>query len=477
MFVVPSVAGAIVNRCSDFAMPTCMVATLIYLTTGMPLAPWLARFALLIYLIAQAKHVSAMAKAILAAASVGTVITFLFYHTPVPIILEGFDKFCYFATFVASIGLLRTAAMRSQLIREAGRSLVNQRPALRYPALSLGTAVFGIIINIGALSLFGSMIKKGNSLENARGDLGVRALREQRMTLALLRGFALTPLISPMGIAVIVILSKMPEMTWGKLVPLALPVAAVVFAIGWALDSRLRPAIAPVPSNRTKPTLLPLWRFCVLVFGITLTTAFISVLGDMGLPVAVLISCPLCAFIWLAIQRRRLGGGYGAARASALIIRDSKTIFGSNRSEIVVLGGSALIGTLIVPLVGLETLNQLVTAAGMHGMSMVVCVMLLVLTLGQIGLNPVISVTLILSLLQDSRSFGVEPQVLATALMSSWALSMMSSPFTTVLLIVSKSCDRSPYYVAWYWNGIFYGVTLPAVTVVLWVAHASFGNY
>ncbi|KAF0805854.1 hypothetical protein A167_03380 [Alcanivorax sp. S71-1-4] len=200
---------------------------------------------------------------------------------------------------------------------------------------------------------------------------------------------------------------------------------------------------------------------------ITLTAFLFSGLGHIGLPIAVLIACPLCAFVWLALQRRRLNGGSGTGRAWALVVRRASTIFAANRSEIVMLGGSAFVGVLITPLVDIALLNAWLSASGLHGLGLAVTAMLLTLILGQCGLNPVISVTLITALLPDPQALGLVPEVLAVALMSAWTLSMMSSPFTTVLLMVSAFCRRSPYFVAWRWNGLYYLLCLPLVIGVL----------
>lgn len=457
----------LVRRLADFAMPLCMIGTLLDLVAGMPFAPWVARPALLVYLLLQARHLSGMARAVLAVACSGAVLTALFQPAPWPLLLEGLDRFCFFATFMASLSLLRVAAMRSRLIREAGYSLIHQKPSMRYPALSLGTTLFGIILNIGALSLFGAMIQKGNTLRSAGGDETLRTARERRMILAMLRGFAITPLTSPLGIAVVVLLSNMPQLTWPMLLPIALPIAALMMLLGWWLDWWQGPPPAPGASARERPSLRPLGRFSLVVVGITLTAFLFSGLGHIGLPIAVLIACPLCAFVWLAVQRRRLNGGSGTGRAWALVVRRASTIFAANRSEIVMLGGSAFIGVLVTPLVDIELLNAWLSSSGLHGLGLAVTAMLLTLLLGQCGLNPVISVTLITALLPDPQALGLVPEVLAVALMSAWTLSMMSSPFTTVLLMVSAFCRRSPYFVAWRWNGLYYALCLPLVIGVL----------
>ena len=458
------------QRLASYAMPLCMAGTLLDLITGLAFAPWVARPALLVYLMLQARHLSGMARVVISAALAGSLVTAIAHPAPVPLLLQALDRFCFFATFMASLSLLRVAALRSRLIREAGYSLINQQPSLRYPAISVGTNAFGIILNIGALGLFGAMIKKGNTLRAARGDETLRAARERRMILAMLRGFALTPLTSPLGIAVVVLLSNMPQLTWPMLLPLALPIAALVMLAGWWLDWWHGPPIPP-GTQRVRPSVRPLFGFSMVVISITMTALLLSGLGNIGLPVAVLIACPLCAFIWLAFQRRRLHGGTGLARAWTLVARNAGPIFSASRSEIVILGGSAFVGALITPWIDTEMLNAWLMTSGLQGLSLAIAAMLLTLICGQFGLNPIISVTLILSLIPDPQALGLAPEVLAVALMCAWSLSMMSSPFTTILLIVSNFCNRSPYFVAWRWNGVHYVLSFIIMVAVLAVGH------
>jgi hypothetical protein len=217
-----------------FSLPICMIGTLMALTADSEFGLWIARPALLVYLITQWPRQGYLARglqlvALTLAASVAT-----FHSNPLPILVDAWDRFCFFATFVSALGLLRVSAMRSRLIRDAGQVLIRQRPTWRYPTLSLGSALFGMIVNIGVLNLFGAMIQRSNSLKAAGGDRAIQAVRERRMIMAMLRGFSLAPLVSPLGVTLAVILSSMPQLSWSKLAPVAFPTAAIVFALGWA---------------------------------------------------------------------------------------------------------------------------------------------------------------------------------------------------------------------------------------------------
>lgn len=451
-----------------------MVGTLMALTADSELGQWMARPALLLYLLVQWPRQGLLARVLQLAGLAGTALIALLHDDPLPILVNALDRFCFFATFVSSLGLLRVSALRSRLVRQAGQVLIRQRPTWRYPTLSLGAALFGLIINVGVLNLFGAMVQRSNSLKAAGGSAEVQQVRERRMMLALLRGFALAPLVSPLGITMAVILSNMPTLRWSTLAPAAFPTAGLVFLIGWALDWATRPRGLNVPTTRSA-SLGPLFRFTLLAGAITLTVFAINLLGGVQLPVAVLIACPLSAFTWLALQRRRLGGGMGIRRALALVGRHSRLIFGANRNEIAVLGGSAFIGALIIPLVDRTALANGLLDSGLYGPSAAAAAMMVVLALAQVGLNPIVSVTLIAGLFADTHVIGLEPVVLAVALMSAWSLAMISSPFTAAMMVLSQLIRRSPYTIAWRWDGVFFLLLLPVLIGWLFVLNTVLG--
>ncbi len=129
------------------------------------------------------------------------------------------------------------------------------------------------------------------------------------------------------------------------------------------------------------------------------------------------------------------------------------------------LGGSACLGALITPLIDQQLLHELLLATHLQGAAMAVAAMLLVVALAQIGLNPIVSVTLLASLLGDG--VGADPRLLAVGLMCAWSLSMISSPFTASMLVLSQLIGRSPYRIAWRWNGLFFVLVVPML--VMWI--------
>jgi len=451
-----------------------MVGTLLFVIYGLDAGLWIARPAIAIYLAQHWPSLPLMGRGLLGL-TIATALGLLTFHPdPLPILLAGWDSLSFFATFITSLGLLRVAASSSSLVRSAGKTLVKQKPSSRYPTLSLGTALFGMIINVGVLSLFTTMVVRSNTLQAANGSVEIQDARERRMALAILRGFALAPIISPLSVTIAVILSALPQLTWTSMLPVTLPMAAFFFLLGWWLDWWQRPKhlASQLAPQKKAPPLTPLYRFTGLAALITLSVFVVALVLQVPLPVAVLVACPLCAFLWLAVQRRRLGGGLGLQRAGSHVARNTYHIFASSRNEVALLGASAALGTLLTPLINQEALALLLQQWGLQGVTFALAAMLAVVVVAQIGINPIVSATLVASLFPDTSLIQLEPAVLAVALMCAWSLSMISSPFTASLNLVSEQIHRSSYEVGWRWNASFLFLLLPIIA--LWLHAAQY---
>lgn len=446
------------------------LATLIHLVGGS--VAWQAAgiIALLLYLMTLKGQLTRMAKGLLCAAGVLTLLALWCSPTPGQLLFEASGRFAFFATFVVALSMLRLPAYRSRLVRRCGQSMLLQPPSRRYPILSLGSALFGIILNIGVLNLFAAMIEKSNTLSAAQGRAWVREARQRRMMLALLRGFSLAPLISPMGIGVAVVLSSLPQITWSQLAPYILGAAALIFMAGWAVDYFTGPH---PPANKTyvTPSLRPLAQFSVLLIGIVAMVFSIAWLLELRLPIAALLGAPTGAFLWLAWQRRRLGFG-GLPAAITAVHRQLPWLLSPSANEIVVLGAAGYLGHVCVGLVDTQQLAPLLAVLDPLGTLNAVLAMLMVVGLAQIGVNPIVTVTLLVGLLPTLGIEGLTPELIGASLMVGWALALMSSPMTASMLILSRFTGVPATRIGYRWNGRFLIAAIPLLA--LWFGWSPF---
>ena len=446
------------------------LATLIHLVGGS--VAWQAAgiVALLLYLMTLKGQLTRMAKGLLCAAGVLTLLALWHSPTPGQLLFEASGRFAFFATFVVALSMLRLPAYRSRLVRRCGQSMLLQPPSRRYPILSLGSALFGIILNIGVLNLFAAMIEKSNTLSAAQGRAWVREARQRRMMLALLRGFSLAPLISPMGIGVAVVLSSLPQVTWPQLAPYILGAAALIFMAGWAVDYFTGPH---PPANKTyvTPSLRPLAQFSVLLIGIVALVFSIAWLLELRLPIAALLGAPTGALLWLAWQRRRLGFG-GLPAAITAVHRQLPWLLSPSANEIVVLGAAGYLGHVCVGLVDTQQLAPLLAVLDPLGTLNAVLAMLMVVGLAQIGVNPIVTVTLLVGLLPTLGIEGLTPELIGASLMVGWALALMSSPMTASMLILSRFTGVPATRIGYRWNGRFLVAAIPLLA--LWFGWSPF---
>nr|WP_284041382.1 hypothetical protein [Halomonas olivaria] len=420
--------------------------------------------ALLLYLLTIAGQLTRMSKGLLLAAGILTLFALWRSASPAPLLFDAAGRFAFFATFVVALSMLRLPAYRSRLVRRCGQCMLLQPPSRRYPILSLGSALFGIILNIGVLNLFAAMIEKSNTLNAAQGRLWVQQARQRRMMLALLRGFSLAPLISPMGIGVAVVLSSLPEVSWWALAPYILGAAALIFLTGWAVDFLTGPHPAANNTPLAAPSLRPLAQFCVLLLGIVALVFGIAWLLELRLPIAALLGAPGGALLWLAWQRRRLGY-VGLPAAVGTVHRQLPWLLSPSANEIVVLGAAGYLGHLCVGLVDTQQLAPLFALLNPWGAFNAVLAMLVVLGLAQVGVNPIITVTLLVGLLPQLGIDGLTPPLIGASLMVGWALALMSSPMTASMLILSRFTGVSATYIGYRWNGYFMIAAIPLLAV------------
>lgn len=446
------------------------LATLTYLVGGGVVWQAAGVVALLLYLITLKGQLTRMAKGLLCAAGVLTLLALWHSPTPGQLLFEASGRFAFFATFVVALSMLRLPAYRSRLVRRCGQSMLLQPPSRRYPILSLGSALFGIILNIGVLNLFAAMIEKSNTLSAAQGRAWVQQARQRRMMLALLRGFSLAPLISPMGIGVAVVLSSLPQVTWLQLAPYILGAAGLIFMAGWAVDYFTGPH-PPASKAYAPPSLRPLAQFCVLLIGIVALVFSIAWLLDLRLPIAALLGAPTGALLWLAWQRRRLGYG-GLPAAVTAVHRQLPWLLSPSANEIVVLGAAGYLGHVCVGLVDTQQLAPLLAVLGPLGAFNAVLAMLMVVGLAQIGVNPIVTVTLLVGLLPTLGIEGLTPALIGASLMVGWALALMSSPMTASMLILSRFTRVPATRIGYRWNGRFLITVIPLLA--LWFGWSPF---
>lgn len=200
----------------------------------------------------------------------------------------------------------------------------------------------------------------------------------------------------------------------------------------------------------------------MLVFGL-------ATVLSLRLPQAVLIGVPLGAWLWLAWQCRSIGYA-GVGPATVLLARQLPDVLGGIGNEVVALGSGAYLGSLSVALLDPAQMEAVATLLVTLGSWLPVLALLLIVVLAQIGINPIISVTFLTSMVSQVGLNEASLPLLAAAMLTGWSLTMVSSPFTAAMMIMSRFTGMTAGQLGLRWNGAFLAVSLVAAVVLFRMA-------
>lgn len=445
------------NRTASLlALTLISFGTLLFQLAAQGWALWVAGAAILAFIVLRWPFMPNSPKILVALAASSSVALF-WIEEPLTVLATAFDRGAYFATFLIALSFLRIAAQPSRMIRKSGQWVVNQPPVRRYGMLSYATTLFGVILNFGVLHLLGLMVTRGNTLVAAWGDRSIQALRQRRMTLAMLRGFAALPLMSPFSVTLIVLLTMIPGLRWQAILPIGLVTAILIVIIGWVMDYwQFRQVKAPSERIRSGGSA---WRSILQLIGLitalTGSAFLLEATTDLNLPMAVLVLSPLFGLGWLGWQGKR-AGWIGAPLLLARRLRKTLPLqVAPLTGEVSLLAAAGFLGAVISALISEDQVLWLVSLLHLQGIPLLMAVMVLTVLLGQVGFNPIVSVTLLAAALQPAPAFGLSQELLALGLMCAWSLTVNSSPFTISLNIMGHLAQVSPRHFAYRWNGPF----------------------
>ncbi|MDP7603248.1 MAG: hypothetical protein QF546_05370, partial [Alphaproteobacteria bacterium] len=108
---------------------------------------------------------------------------------PWALIVAGLGRASFMCAFLVALGSLAAAAEGSEIVGRCGRYLLAQPPGRRFAAFWTGGHLFGAIISLGVLNLFGAMVMEASVPASGGGRTEALERRARRALMALLRGF------------------------------------------------------------------------------------------------------------------------------------------------------------------------------------------------------------------------------------------------------------------------------------------------
>jgi hypothetical protein len=378
------------------------------------------------------------------------------------IITNGLETAAFIGAFFSALSTLRTVAQTSPAIQRAGAFLAGQPPGRRYAALTIGGQAFSLLLNYGSLHLLGSL---ATADANSEPNPEIRRHRIRRMLLAIQRGFVSALPWSPLSLAVAITISVIPDTSWRQVLIPGLMTSFLLAGVGWSLDTIFKPRLTVKPARRTPlgtwATMLPMAvLLAVLLVGVVTLSTFTQV-RVVGI-VAILV--PSIAVVWMHIQHWHENPVSTTCRRIKTYVLQELP---SYRGELTLLMMAGFIGTA-----GSQLFAPMLQAAGFDlsfipSWIILVSLVWIIPIAGQIGMNPILVVTLIAPLIPTATDLGVQPVAIVVAITSGWALSGASSPFTATTLLIGSFDGKSATHVGLVWNGAY--TLISGVVLSIWV--------
>jgi len=380
---------------------------------------------------------------------------------------DGMDRAAFFTFFLTSLAVMRESAETSQLVRRCGMVLVNQPPGRRYLLLSFGSHLFSVMLSIGALNVLGTMTRGAIRPSSDPEAQRIGGIRRKRMLTATLRGFCGVPLWAPTSVTMLLVLSGIPNLTWEQYAPLGLVWTLLFILWGWVLDrfAYKRPKLQSVNGGNLAH-LIPLVGLVALIPSLAFVTAQAT---DLSLFSTLLMSAPIIGLTWIWAQYNGRPTWVKRGLLLRRITRSFPETFTNQRNEVVLFASSGFIGVILIPLIDPVTVSAFLAQANISNATLMVSISLVMLAFGFIGINAIITVTLILGALRQIPDLNIQPQIQASVIAITWAVFTGASPFTASLRFISGFSGVSPLRFGIEWNGWFNASVLAIMYISLYV--------
>ena len=328
--------------------------------------------------------------------------------------------------FFIALSTLRAAAGSSGSIRRCGLFLATRTPGKRYLALAAGGHLFSLVLNYGLISLLGTLVEQA---EIGPDGMMRNHVRLHRMLMAIQRGFVS---------------------------------ALVIRGVGWFVDTAFKPprpvgAPPPPPPVGSLKSLIPL---LLLLLAIMVCVGTGVALTGLRITMVVMAVVPLVSIAWVAVQTAfsETPGERAPSVVSEVgchcldyLERELDTY----KSEMVLLYMAGFIGKLGGALAAPLVTTHLVDFSVVPGWAVLVGLVCGLPFLGQIGMHPILAVSLLGPLLPDPTAIGLSPNIVLLVMTIGWAFSGATSPFTATVLLVALFGRVSATTVGLRWNGMF----------------------
>ena len=386
----------------------------------------------------------------------------------------GLDLGTMLSAFILLLGLLREGAVASPSVLAVGDYLTRQPPQRRYAAVHAAGHVFGLLLNMGALTLLAPLIQRGVRAGNYPPDGAL--IRERRQLSALLRGFSWIVAWSPTTVTNAVLVSIIAGVDAVRLAIFGLGLTGIMLIVGWLEDyftwratmarfraSGRRPApVAPVPAAAFRN----LGLVCVAMILLPATIIWMS---GAQIVHALMLSAPVVTVIWLLVQHRHAGFlAAGSSTWQAIKATADHTVPNTIR-ESATMGLSGILGSSVAAVAPVHDIAEIMAHQHLHPALLLTALPVLMALGAQVALSPIMTAVLLGAIFGSLPVLPADPTLIALSLACGWALAVESSPNVGAALLLSRTTGHAATTLTWRWNGGYVALVVLGVGIYFWV--------
>ncbi|MBW8638851.1 hypothetical protein K1W69_16765 [Hoeflea sp. WL0058] len=394
-------------------------------------------------------------------------------------VIEDLSRAAYLAAFMMLMTSLRAGANTSSSVVAIGSYLTSQPPGRRYIALHLGGHFMGVLLNFGAISLLGPLIKRGVDAASVVTPQ-LSEIRLRRQISALSRGFSWFNVWAPTAIAQAVVITTVPGARASVIAIAGVLMAIVLLGVGWAEDrltghrARQKLVRDGVPVPAVPPPDFPyaaIGRFLSVSAALVGLAWMIRHASGIPLVSGIMIAAVPVSILWLFVQCLE-----NPAHPWPVFVNRARGVFTQSipagSPEAATLGLAGFIGILGASLVDHSWFAGSTFMDGVNPLLVYISVAAIIPLASCIGLPPMMAVTFVGGILVDMPGLGLQPSVLGLSLLIGWGLNLTGSPFSASSLVLYRVTGIPGTVHSWRWNGVFTILSWVVASIVILIVSA-----
>lgn len=386
------------------------------------------------------------------------VILILRKDQPLEDIAVALNQATFMMAFILLMALLHEAASTSLSIENCGRYMTNQPPARRYNVLYLGTGTMAVLFNLGVVSVLVPLVQRG--IASATPDNPLNPVRERRQIGAILRGFAWSVIWSPTAIAPLALVELISGANRTLWIGLGFTIYILVMVLG-AFEDRIRfRSLKPNTVRQIDPfpyrDALMFLSACAFLFGLILLAIWVT---QGSFILGLMLACPVMLIGWLFVQyadRNRSRGLSGVRPAASQTTQRLRSIVTVNLPKAapvaVTLACSGFVGRAAAALINSNGVAEALHLYDIPEYLLLALIPVVLSLLSLFALSPIMTAIFFGSLFGSLDVMPADPTLIALSISCGWALSMIFSPFATVVLLIDNVAGIRPTTSTWGWN-------------------------